>query len=240
MRTHHRGRVDALLLAGGRGVRLQPVTLSIPKPLLPLGDTTMIEVIIRRLSSAGIQRVYVSLGYMRDFVRAYLNGLVGAGSACDFVMEDHPLGTAGSLALLPLDVETVVVHNCDVLSDVAIDRVVDWHIRQGANLTIVSVLHTIELPFGHLVATECGALAQWIEGEQLARRISAGIYVLDRCVIDLIVPGEPIDMPDLVRRAMERGRVIRVFDHDGLWFDVGSFAQLEQAMAALSAESVLA
>lgn len=237
MQSRNRGRVDALLLAGGRGVRLQPVTLSIPKPLLPMGDSTMIEVIIRRLACAGVGRIYVSLGYMRDFVRAYLNGLVSAQSACEFVLEDHPLGTAGSLALLPRDVETVVVHNCDVLSDLDIGHVVEWHSRRRADLTIVSILHTMELPFGHLVTAEAGALLQWIEGEQLTRRVSAGIYILNRRVIDLIVPGESLNMPDLVHRAMESGRDVRVFDHEGLWFDVGSFAQLEQAMAALPAAS---
>jgi len=226
-------KVRAVLMAGGRGLRLQPITLSIPKPLLPLGDKTVIEIIIRRLTAAGIEHIYVSLGHMGHFVKAYLESS-DYKLHCDFLEEDSPLGTAGPVGLLPPGIETVLVNNCDILTDLDYLELLSFHQSQNADCTIVGASHKLDLPYGQLSVDDDFGLIEWSEREQLSRLVSGGIYILGRRVIQLINRNEQIDMPQVIQQALRQNLKVRVFAHTGIWYDIGDLVQYERATASFT------
>jgi NDP-sugar pyrophosphorylase family protein len=219
-------------MAGGKGIRLQPITLFIPKPLLPFNDKTVLEAIIERITGSGIDRIFVSIGHMGRFVKTYLEG-TGYRGKCEFVEEASPLGTAGPLALLPLDVDTVLVNNCDILTDLSYVEFLAFHRSQNADCTIVGAYHDIQLPYGGLNVDEELNLIEWVEGEKLTRLVSGGIYLVERAVIDLVGTSRPLDMPQLVQEAVRHGLKVRVFPHKGVWFDIGDLVQYENTVTSI-------
>lgn len=235
MTSRNSDGVRGLILTGGLGVRLRPLTLTVPKPLLPLGDSTpVIEVLIRRLAAADVRVIHVALGYLGRLLRAYLEAIPNLGARCELHQEETPLGTAGPLAALPADVETAVVCNGDLLTDLDFRALLKSHRRTRADITVVSVDHEIHIPYGSLSVRSRGKLTGWDEGRRLRRRVSAGIYAINRRVIDQVRPGVRLDMPDLVKACLKRRAKVQVFKHNGVWFDIGDMAQYERAAAAFA------
>jgi NDP-sugar pyrophosphorylase family protein len=225
------GTPRALILAGGRGLRLKPFTFAIPKPLIPLGERAMIEVIVRQLRAAAVGPIYVALNYLAHLIRIYLRDLdERQGIHCECLQEDEPLGTAGAISLLPAARATTVVSNADVLTDLDWAGLLAAHARGGADMTIVGVRHVLDLPYGNLETDGGEGFRGWSEKQAVCRLVSGGIYVLEPALLDLVRPGERLDMPDLARRAQGRGARIAIHEHDGTWFDVGDWTQYERAV----------
>jgi NDP-sugar pyrophosphorylase family protein len=218
--------MDALIMAGGKGTRLQPLTFALPKPLLPVGERPIIEIILLQLRSFGFDRVFVSLGHKGHLIRAYLAEVDISGLEIVGLSETQPLGTAGALRLLPDDVGDLFMINGDILTKVDFRAVLRGHTEAPeAALTVVVHHHAVPLPYG-IFQLEAGLVKRVDEKPTLHFPVATGMYALDRGAIDLLPPGRS-DMPDLINLLAPRG-LVRAHLIDEFWTDVADLADYER------------
>ena len=213
----------AVILAGGRGTRLQPFTASFPKPLVPLGDTPVVEVLIRSLMRSGITDITLSLGYLAELIQAYfshrqrlLNSLT-----LRYVVEEEPSGTAGSLALVDGLDETFLVLNGDLLTDLDFRELASFHRRQGAALTIASQRRAVKIDLGVLEFDGAATITNYVEKPEHSYNVSMGAYVYEPHVLRYITRGEYLDFPSLVLRLLACGQRVCAYTTDCMWLDIG-------------------
>jgi NDP-sugar pyrophosphorylase family protein len=217
--------VDALIMAGGQGTRLRPLTFSLPKPLLPVGERPIIEIILRQLRQHGFTRVFVSVGFKGHLIRAYLAEVTIDGLEVVFVTEEEPLGTAGALRLLPDDVDQLFMINGDILTAVDFGRVLREHAEAKTQcITVVVHQHAVPLPYG-VFRLDGVAVTGVDEKPTLHMPVATGMYALDRRAIDALPVGRS-DMPDLINDLAARGAV-RAHLIDEFWTDVADLADYE-------------
>jgi NDP-sugar pyrophosphorylase family protein len=221
----------AVILAGGRGARLAPYTTVIPKPLLPVGDLPILEVVVRQLVHAGIRHITLSLGYMSVYFRAFLSQhqTLGRLAKIDFVEEEKPTGTAGSLASVPALDDTFLVMNGDVLTNLDYRALLDYHAAQRAWLTIAGHNKTVKIDLGVLEVDGAGCVMNYIEKPTKSYAVSMGIYVYEPQVLQFISGGEYLDFPDLVMRLIRANKRVVVFPNDAAWLDLGRPEDLQLA-----------
>lgn len=210
----------AVLLAGGRGTRLRPYTTVLPKPLMPVGDKSILEILVAQLQHSGFRRLTISLGHLAHLVKAVIGNGDSWEVSVDYSIEDSPLGTAGPLALVPELNETFLVLNGDVLSNLDFDELLSFHKKQEACVTIASHKRRIDVDYG--VLRRSGRLLEgYDEKPVIDYEVSMGIYVIEPRVLQYIQPNEYMDFPDLVQFLLTEGEDVAVFDFDGIWFDLG-------------------
>ena len=217
----------AVILAGGKGSRLRPFTVTIPKPLVPIGDLPIVEILIRQLAAAGIDRITISTGHLASLIEAFCGDGGRWGVPIDYVYEDTPLGTIGCLALLD-DVggDRVLVVNGDTLTDFDFATALPSHDPEDG-ITIYSNRRSVQVEFGVLETDGDGYLSGYREKPELSYDVSMGINVLSSWVIDKYIPAERLDLPDLVLRLVQDGEKVRVRPTDAYWLDLGRMADLE-------------
>jgi NDP-mannose synthase len=214
-------------MAGGQGTRLQPLTFSLPKPLMPVGGRPILEIILHQLRRSGFRRVFVSLGYKGHLVRAYLREIEPPGLDIEFLFEEEPLGTAGALALLPDDVEALFMINGDILTQVDFGAILRSHRDQeAACLTLVGHRHAVTLPYGVLKLGDDDTVLGIDEKPTLHLPVATGMYALDRRALDYLPPGRS-DMPGLITLLAADGKV-RAHIIDEFWTDVADLASYEE------------
>jgi NDP-sugar pyrophosphorylase family protein len=218
--------VDALVMAGGRGTRLQPLTFSLPKPLLPVGGQPILEILLRQLRRQGFRRVFVSVGHKGHLVRSFLNELALDGVAVACVSEDEPLGTAGALRLLPPDVDELFVINGDILTESDHGQVLEGHRRNDAALTLVVHHHSVPLPYG-VVDLEGDSVTGVREKPVLQLPVATGMYAMTLSRVLPLLPAGRSDMPDLINALAAQGRV-RAHVTSSFWTDVADLADYER------------
>jgi NDP-mannose synthase len=213
----------AVILAGGRGTRLAPYTTVIPKPLLPVGDLPILEIVVRQLVHAGIDHVTLSLGYMSAYFRAFLSQHQSLGRLVkiDFVEEEKPTGTAGSLSSVPGLDSTFLVMNGDILTNLNYRALLDYHASEKAWLTIAAHRKLVKIDLGVLETDPSGLVTNYIEKPTMDYAVSMGIYVYEPQVLEFIAPGEHLDFPDLVLRLLRSGKKVVTFSNDASWLDLG-------------------
>ncbi|MBS0206256.1 MAG: NTP transferase domain-containing protein [Planctomycetes bacterium] len=229
----------AVILAGGCGTRLSPYTAVIPKPLLPVGRTPILELVIRHLAAHGFTRATLALGYMSTYFKAFLqnNPAITSLLEIDCIEETQPLGTAGAVKpIVGLD-ETFLVMNGDVLTDLDLGTVLAWHRQQQAALTIAAIHHPVRLDFGILKTDADGRVIDYIEKPTLQHLVSMGIYIYEPSVLNRIGVNEKIDFPDLVLRLIREGQKVSTFVTQSLWLDLGRHEDLQQANALFGESS---
>jgi NDP-sugar pyrophosphorylase family protein len=226
----------AVILAGGQGSRLRPFTFSIPKPLVPIGEMPIIEILIRQLVHHDFDRITISVGHMAALIRAVCGDGSSWGVAIDYIEEDKPLGTAGGLSMLDeLDGPFLVV-NGDTLTDLDYTVAVRDHVLE-AGVTICTSPRTVDVDFGVLEVDDDGRLLSYTEKPTLSYQVSMGVYVISPWVIDSFVPrGRRLDMPDLIRELMDNGHPVRTFDSGTYWLDLGRIDDLEQGTAVFNSD----
>jgi NDP-sugar pyrophosphorylase family protein len=226
----------AVILAGGRGVRLQPFTVNFPKPLMPLGDTPVLEVLIRRLATFGITDVTLTLGHLAELVKAYFDQRRDIlPSPPRYVVEDQPTGTAGSLAAVDGLTETFLAMNGDLLTDLDLHALVAHHRQERAALTIATQARQVKIDLGVLEFDSDCRITAYHEKPEQVHHVSMGVYVYEPTVLRFIRSGEHLDFPDLVIRLMEAGERVSAFLSDALWFDIGrpdDYARAQQMFDA--------
>lgn len=220
----------AVIMAGGRGSRLRPVTDKVPKPLLKVGSKSIVERLIAGLCAAGIEEVFLAVNYLAELFEQRLGTGDDLGVAVRYLREEHAMGTAGALSLLPPgDYGPILVVNGDILTTVDLSRLFDFHWRNQGAITVAGVDYRSPIPYGVLRNVEHHLLA--IE-EKPERRdfCSAGIYVLRPDVLRLLPPEEALGMPELIAEVLAEGGAVHVFPIVEAWYDIGETAQFERVL----------
>jgi NDP-mannose synthase len=213
----------AVILAGGKGTRLAPYTASFPKPLVPLGDVPVLEVLIRRLLQYGIKDITLTLGHLSELIIAYLQHRRCLSDHCTlhYVEESKPTGTAGSLALVPSLNQTFLAMNGDLLTNLDFHALVEFHRAQNAILTIAVQKREVKIDLGVIEFNGGYRVARYLEKPRSTHNVSMGIYVYEPKVLKYLQPGEHVDFPDLVIRLLEAGEHVCAYPTDCLWLDIG-------------------
>ncbi len=213
----------AVILAGGKGVRLRPFTVNFPKPLVPLGEEPVVEVLIQRLLSFGIVDITLSLGYLAELIKAYFHHRQQLTSRCTihYVEEAEPTGTAGSLASVSKLDETFLVMNGDLLTDLDFHKLVAFHHEQNAALTVATQQRKVKIDLGVLEFGQDFQLLNYHEKPEHTYSVSMGIYVYEPRVLPFIERGQYLDFPDLVLKLLAAGERVCAFPTDCLWLDIG-------------------
>ncbi len=228
----------AFVLAGGLGNRLKPLTIVIPKPLVPVGEFSIIEILAKQLAAQGFDRMTIAVGHLASLIHAYCGDGKAWNIAIDYVHEDEPLGTAGCLSLIE-DLEEddrVLVLNGDILTNVNFAEAYRAH-DPADGATVFANQRSVAVDYGVLETDEDGFLAEYIEKPKLTYDVSMGIYVISAEVIPEFVPaGQRLDMPDLMRSLMKSGRRVRVVPSGAYWLDLGAMDDLNAATERFNAD----
>jgi len=213
----------AVILAGGRGARLAPYTTVIPKPLMPLGETPILEMVITQLAAAGFKRVTLTLGYMSDYFQVFLaqRKRLREMVEIDVVEETTPTGTAGSLSFVPDLTEPFLVMNGDIFTDLDYGALYRSHCESNAWLTIAAYPKPVKIDLGVLETDETGRLIDYIEKPTLHYSVSMGIYIYSPECLALIPKGEYLDFPTLALKVRDAGQTVMTWKSDAMWYDLG-------------------
>jgi NDP-mannose synthase len=231
----------AVILAGGRGSRLAPYTTVLPKPLLPVGDRAILDVVLRQLAAAGTQEVVIAVGHLAHLVQAVVGDGSSQGLRVRYHHEEQPLGTAGPLAHIDGLDQTFLMLNGDVLTDLDFPRFMAAHREAGNTLTIATHEREVETDYGILhtdgAAASTQAVTAYEEKPTLRYRVSMGVYALEPAALAHVPRDAAFDVPDLVQALLAAGAPIGSFPHDGYWLDIGRHDDYERAQQ--EAEHVL-
>jgi NDP-mannose synthase len=215
--------MKTIILAGGKGTRLVPYTTIFPKPLVPIGDRPILEIIIRQLANQGFGDILLSVGYLGELIEAYFQkGHRNIpGLKLDYFRESQPLGTAGSLAMIPDLNETFLVMNGDILTTMNYNALVEHHRSHQAALTIAMHQKSINIDLGVLETDDCGDLTSYREKPVYNFDVSMGVYVYEPSVLRYIPQGQYMDFPNLVQLLLEMGEKVSGFKSEDYWLDIG-------------------
>lgn len=224
--------MHAVILAGGKGVRLLPYTTTLPKPLVPIGDRyAILEIVLHQLARRGFRTATLAVGHLGHLIRAFVGDGARWGLRVDYTMEEAPLGTIGPLLMmrdrLPDD---FLVMNGDILTDLDYVGLLGEHIAAGAALTIATYPRMVDIDFG-VLKTEDGHVTEFVEKPSLDYRVSMGVYALSRDVLARYEPGLPLGFDELVLDQLADGRPPREYRFDGYWLDIGRPDDYDRANA---------
>jgi NDP-sugar pyrophosphorylase family protein len=215
--------MKAVILAGGKGTRLRPYTTVIPKPLMPVGEVPILEIIIRQLKSYDIDEVFLAVGYMSQLFQAFFNDGRKYGLAITYSQEEKPLGTAGPIANILKDLsETFIVLNGDTLTTLNYQKMIDFHLNQKAAATIGLNQRDEKIDFGVVKVDGDHNLVEYIEKPTNSITVSMGVNVFNReHVASYLTPGDYLDIPDLLRNMKRDGLPVKCYQEDCYWLDIG-------------------
>lgn len=219
--------LPVVIMAGGQGSRLRPLTNVLPKPLIPIGDQTMMEDIMDRFVDCGCHDFYISVNYKADFIRRYFDNLVKPQYHVEYFQEDKPLGTAGSLHLLKNRINsTFFVSNCDIIIDEDYSEILDFHHQNKNEITVVAALKNYSIPYGTLETGESGLLTGLTEKPNLTFKINTGMYILEPHLINEIPSDRLYHITFLIEKLINEGRKVGVFPiSEGSWTDIGNWEE---------------
>lgn len=221
----------AIILAGGAGIRLRPVTGSTPKPLVQIGGEPILGIVLRQLARHGFTRATLAVNHLASQIIEYVNDGRDFGLAVDYSLEQRPLGTAGPLTLIEDLPEHFLVMNGDVLCDLDLRAFLDEHIAEGCDLTIASSPRSVQLEFGVLVANQAGRLLRFDEKPVHEYQASMGIYAMRRSVIAALEKGAPFGFDQLLHQQLAAHAPVAVRPYAGFWLDIGRPSDYARANA---------
>ena len=221
--------IPVVIMAGGKGTRLYPYTKILPKPLIPIGDTPIVERIIDCYVEYGINKYFMTVNYKKGMLRSYFNDL-NPDYEVVFVEEDKPLGTGGSIKLIEEKFDKpLFVTNCDALIRADYADIYDYHVTNGNDITMVSALKNITVPYGVINSGENGELISMEEKPKLAYFINTGMYVINPDTIDLIPDDTMFHMTHLVEKVMKNGGKVGTYPiSEDSFLDMGEFEELKR------------
>lgn len=232
-------RLRAVIMAGGHGMRLRPLTNETPKPMLPVGDRPLLELMIDRMRGAGIRRVHLTTHYRPEVIRDHFGDGQAFGVAISYTNEDQPLGTAGALGALPEMDDRLLVINGDIMTGLDFRAMLHFHEDHHADITVVVRDYVVEVPYGVVATAPDGvAVAGITEKPVLHYSVNAGIYLLNPEVCRLVPRDERCDMPELIEAALAAGRRAVCFPLREYWLDIGRKADYERAQVDYAAGRV--
>ena len=223
--------MKAVVLAGGKGARLAPYTTILPKPLMPIGDMPILEIILQQMKKAGITEVILTVGHLAELLRAFFNDGERFGLKIEYSIEEEPLGTAGPLSLVASSLgETFLVANGDVLTTLDLRDLVSAHRQSGAIATIASHTRLVNIDLGVLQVDCSDELTGYVEKPTFDYLVSMGIYVFEPQVLQYIPYNNYLDFPELVLTMIGDGERVMSYRFDGYWQDLGRPDDYEQAV----------
>lgn len=227
-------KAQVVILAGGQGSRLRPYTTVLPKPLLPLGELPILEIIIRQLKAYGLKNILISIGYLGELIEAYCGNGGKWGVQIRYVHEDKPLGTAGALKLASHVEENFLVLNGDVFTDMDFAAFLKWHTRQKAIASITIKERIIKNDFGVIEVGADHELKDYHEKPEQKSFLSIGVNALNIRAKSFIASNERIGMPDLMLRLKSKKERVCCYEIKDTWLDLGRFEDLERAQELFS------
>ena len=228
---------QAVILAGGRGTRLRPFTATLPKPLVPVGDYPIIEIVLRQLRHHGFSDVVISTGHLAELIQAYCGDGRRWGVHIRYVREDRPLGTSGALKLIRGLQPRFLTINGDVLTTLDFGRLFEFHQRRGALATVAVCQRDSPVDFGVIELDRDDAVRAYIEKPNYSYLVSMGVNVFDRRALAHIRSGEPLGMPELIRRVAEGGGLVCGYRNRAEWLDIGRPSDYEAVQDLFASRS---
>ena len=217
--------LPVVIMAGGQGTRLRPLTNVLPKPLIPIGEQTMMEDIMDRFVECGCKNFYVSVNYKADFIRHYFDNFSKPQYHIEYFQEDKPLGTAGSLHLLKDRINsTFFVSNCDIIIDEDYSEILQFHRDNKNEITVVAAIKNFSIPYGTLETGDRGQLLSLQEKPEVTYKINTGMYILEPHLIEEIPSDRLYHITFLIEKLIQDGRKVGVFPiNEGSWTDIGNW-----------------
>ena len=213
--------MKAVVLAGGKGTRLEPYTTILPKPLMPIGDMPILEVLLRQMKQAGIEHVVLTVGHLASLLQAYFGDGTQWGLEISYSLEQEPLGTAGPIALVQGLEKTFLVTNGDVLTTLDIKKLVAFHKKKGGIATIAAHRRQVRIDLGVIQLEDDERVSGYIEKPTNEYTVSMGVYVFEPRVLEYIPVNQYLDFPDLILKLIAQGEKVSGFAFDGYWMDLG-------------------
>lgn len=221
--------LPVVIMAGGVGSRLKPLTNVLPKPLIPIGEKTMLEEIFDRFARHGCKKFYISVNYKAELIEYYIQQQK-LPFEIDFFKEDKPMGTAGSLSLLKSKIkETFFVSNCDIIIEEDYSQILDYHKKNKNEITLVAALKSMPIAYGTIETAENGRLIKLVEKPELTFKINSGMYILEPHLIDEIPNEENFHITNLIEKVLARRGTVGVYPvSEKSWNDVGDWSLYRQ------------
>ena len=214
--------MKAVILAGGLGTRLKPYTTVFPKPLMPIGESPILEIIIKQLKAKGFNDITLAVGHLSELIMAFFNNGSKYGIKIEYSKEEKKLGTAGGLGLLKNKLEDdFLVMNGDVLTGLDFSEFLEFHKKTGSIATIALNRRHVDIDFGVVELDENRTLIGYIEKPKIDYLVSMGVYAFNESILEYIPSHEYLDIPDLMKRLLSEGEKVNGFIHDGYWLDIG-------------------
>jgi NDP-sugar pyrophosphorylase family protein len=222
--------MKAVILAGGKGARLAPYTTILPKPLMPIGDMPILEILLRQMKRAQVDEVILTVGHLAHLMQAFFQDGERLGLKISYSYEEQPLGTAGPLSLVAGLEDTFLVANGDVLTTLDLCSLVDFHRSCGAIATIASHARKVKIDLGVIQYNGSNQVIGYIEKPTYDFYVSMGIYIFEPRVLSYIPYNQYLDFPDLILRLIAAGEKVAGYPFDGYWQDLGRPDDYEQAV----------
>jgi NDP-sugar pyrophosphorylase family protein len=213
--------MQAIILAGGKGRRLLPYTTVLPKPLMPIGDYPIIEVILRQLKRSGFNKISISTGYLHELIHAYLDSNKTLGLNITYSHEDTPLGTIGPLRLIENLEDTFLVMNGDILTDLDYRKLIESHKKRGAIATVATYQRDANIDFGVLEQNLEHKIIAFREKPTYHFDVSMGVYVFSKKILDYVPVGTPFGFDQLMYALIAKNEDVYSYPHTGYWLDIG-------------------
>lgn len=223
--------MQAVILAGGKGTRLKPYTSILPKPLMPIGDMSIIEIVIRQLKHYGFNSIILSVGHLSHLIQSFFGDGERWGVEIKYSIEDQPLGTAGPLSIISGLDENFLVMNGDVLTDLDFSAFMKCHIEKGGQATLAYCKRDITVSLGAVEVDETEKLTDYREKPVLSYKASMGIYCMNKVVLDFLPAGKYKDLPELMIDLINRGKIVYAYPFRGMWFDIGRAEDYDLAIS---------
>lgn len=220
----------AIILAGGKGVRLRPFTTVIPKPLIPIEDIPITEILIGQLKYYGFNRVTLAVGYRQEMIKAYFKDGKKWQVKIDYVKEDKPLGTIGPLANLKFKENDILVLNSDILTDLNFTDFTNYHKKMRALMTVALHRRDIKVGYGVIEKDNANLLVDYIEKPTLHYNISMGIYAINKQALRYIPKDKKYGVPGFIKELLINKKKILVYESKDYWLDIGSPGEYERAV----------
>jgi NDP-sugar pyrophosphorylase family protein len=221
--------MQAVIMAGGKGSRLKPYTTILPKPLMPIGEIPILEIILRQLKHNGFKRITLAVGYLAELIQAYFGDGDKWGLEIEYSRERKNLGTIGPLTLIEKLDDTFLVMNGDILTNLNYQTLISSHKKSGNLVTIASYNKEVKIDLGVMEVDEKSYLTNYIEKPNLSYRVSMGIYVMNKEVLEFIPQDIFYDVPNLMMNLLKSKKPPQIYSFDGIWLDIGRKEDYERA-----------
>ncbi|MBU1122820.1 MAG: sugar phosphate nucleotidyltransferase [Candidatus Omnitrophota bacterium] len=230
--------MPVVIMAGGKGARLDPLTRILPKPLIPIGERAIIDIIMERFSHHGIEEFYISINHKAKMIKSYFEEM-GAKYTVRYIEEEKPLGTAGSLRFLQGRIQdSLLVSNCDIVVDCDYGEVIEFHNKYRYDITVIGSFKHFIIPYGVCEIEKDGLMTNITEKPEYDFLVNTGVYVLRKNTLDLIEAEKVVHITDLIKAVRDNGGRVGVFPiSEKSWIDVGQLEEYRKTIKLLGGES---